>query len=321
LFSQDTIAIEVLEGAIPGSLAVLAGALVLDLLIGEPPETLHPVVWIGKVIGKTREFFEGSPGARLAGGVVAILIPAVSGGLAYLVITFGAYFWELAGPILGILLLKSTISVKSLLGTVKSVGEQIESDPDGAREGLLALVGRDRSELSEGEMRSAAIESLFENLVDSVIAPLFYFALGAIFGYGAGVALAIFYKSVNTLDSMLGYRTEALRDYGYLSARLDDLLIWFPARISVPFVSLVAFSLRAISISLRDWKEPPSPNSGWPMGAAAGGLRVKLVKKGVYTIAGEYELPGAEDLRAAVGLAVRSIDLYLLVLILIFLFF
>lgn len=321
MFFQDTITIEVLGGVIPGGLAVLAGALVLDLLIGEPPETFHPVVWIGKVIGKTRDVFEGNPEARFAGGVVAILIPAVSGGLAYLVITFGAYFWELAGPILGILLLKSTISVKSLLGTVKSVGEQIESDPNSAREGLLALVGRDRSELSEGEMRSAAIESLFENLVDSVMAPLFYFVLGAIFGYGVGVALAIFYKAVNTLDSMLGYRTEALRDYGYLSARLDDLLNWFPVRISVPFVSLAAFSLRAVSISVRDWKESPSPNSGWPMAAAAGGLRVKLVKKGVYTIGGEYELPEPDDMRAAIGLAIRSIDLYLLVLISLFLVF
>lgn len=319
MFFQDTIAIEILGGSIPGSLAVLAGALVLDLLIGEPPETLHPVVWIGKVIGKTREFFEGGQRARLAGVVVAILIPVVSGTLTYMLVAFGSYFWELAGPILGILLLKSTISVKSLLDTVKSVGEQIESDPDGAREGLLALVGRDRSELSEGEMRSAAIESLFENLVDSVIAPLLYFALGGIFGYGVGVALALFYKSVNTLDSMLGYRTEALRDYGYLSARLDDFLNWLPARISVPFVALAAFSLRAVSISVRDWKEPPSPNSGWPMGAAAGGLGVKLVKQGVYTIAGEYELPGAEDLRAAVGLAIRSIDLFLFVLISLFL--
>lgn len=148
MFFQDTTTIGVLGGAIPGGLAVLAGALVLDLLIGEPPETIHPVVWIGKVIGKTREFFEGNRRARLAGVVVAILIPALSGGLAYLLIAFGSYLWELAGPILGILLLKSTISVKSLLGTVKSVGEQIESDPDGAREGLLALVGRDRSELS-----------------------------------------------------------------------------------------------------------------------------------------------------------------------------
>lgn len=319
MFFQDTIAIEILGGSIPGSLAVLAGALVLDLLIGEPPEILHPVVWIGKVIGKTREFFEGGQRARPAGVVVAILIPVVSGTLTYLLVAFGSYFWELAGPILGILLLKSTISVKSLLDTVKSVGEQIESDPDGAREGLLALVGRDRSELSEGEMRSAAIESLFENLVDSVIAPLLYFALGGIFGYGVGVALALFYKSVNTLDSMLGYRTEALRDYGYLSARLDDFLNWLPARISVPFVALAAFSLRAVSISVRDWKEPPSPNSGWPMGAAAGGLGVKLVKQGVYTIGGEYELPGAEDLRAAVGLAIRSIDLFLFVLISLFL--
>ena len=321
MFLQDTITIEVLGGPIPGDLAVLAGALVLDLLIGEPPETLHPVVWIGKVIGKTREFFEGSRRAKLAGGVVAIFIPVISGGFAYLLIAFGSYFWELAGPILGILLLKSTISIKSLLGTVKSVGEQIEADPDGAREGLLALVGRDRSGLSGGEMRSAAIESLFENLVDSVIAPLFYFALGGILGYGAGVALAIFYKSVNTLDSMLGYRTEGLRDYGYLSARLDDLLNWFPARMSVPFVSLAAFSFRAISISVRDWKGPPSPNSGWPMSAAAGGLRVKLVKKGVYAIAGEYELPEPDDMRAAIGLAIRSIDLYLLVLIFLFLVF
>ncbi len=321
MFFQETISLEVMGGVIPGSLVTFAGALILDLLMGEPPEALHPVVWIGKVIGVVKEGFGESWGGKLAGGIVAVLIPVVSGALAYLVVTFGAFFWGLAGPILGIPLLKSTISVKSLLGTVKSVGSDIESDPESARERLLALVGRDRSELSKGEMRSAAIESLFENIVDSVIAPLFYFALGALAGYGAGVALAIFYKAINTLDSMLGYRTEKLRDYGYLSARLDDLFNWFPARISVLFVSLAAFSLHAISLSRRDWKEPPSPNSGWPMSAAAGGLGVKLIKKGVYTIGSEYELPEPDDMRAAIGLAIRSIDLYLLVLISLFLVF
>ncbi|MFP4508044.1 MAG: cobalamin biosynthesis protein [Candidatus Acetothermia bacterium] len=308
-----------LGGAIPAGLSVLVGSVLLDLVAGEPPETFHPVVWIGRAIEVAKKWFARSGGAtRAAGALVGVFIPLLSGGIGFLLIALSSYFWKYGGLVPAVLLLKSTISIRSLLGTAESVGEVVESEPERAREELLALVGRNRSDLSRGEMRSAAVESLFENLVDSFVAPLFYFFLGSLFGYGTGVGLAVFYKAVNTLDSMLGYRTDELRDFGYLSARLDDVLNWFPARISAPLVSLAAFSFRALSVACRDWKETPSPNSGWPMGAAAGGLGVKLSKRGVYVLGGEFELPEAEDLEKALGVAKRSIGLYLLSLVVIF---
>lgn len=303
-------------GLIPASLAVLVGSSLLDLFIGEPPEALHPVVWIGRVIELTNGWFGGRVREKLAGGVVAFLVAVISGGLAYLLVILTSSIWKPAGLMVAILLLKSTVSLRSLVGTVSSVGKRIEDEPERAREELLALVGRDRSDLSLGEMRSAAVESLFENLVDSFIAPLFYFFLGSLVGYAPGIGFALFYKAVNTLDSMLGYRTEELRNYGFLAARTDDVMNWIPARISVLFISLAAFSFKAILIALRDWDQSSSPNSGWPMATAAGCLGVKLVKRDAYVLGREYELPESEDIPKAVALAVRCIGLYLIILML-----
>ncbi|MCF7891092.1 cobalamin biosynthesis protein, partial [Candidatus Bipolaricaulota bacterium] len=150
---------------------------------------------------------------------------------------------------------------------------------------------------------------------DSLVSPLFYFFLGSLVSYGVGVAFALVYKAVNTLDSMIGYRTEDLRNFGFLAARLDDLLNWLPSRISVLFVSLGALSWNTFAVAFRDWDCARSPNSGWPMAAAAGALEVKLVKKGEYSLGEEYKLPEEEDLRLAIRLAVRTILLYLVMLL------
>ncbi len=311
VISQTAGRIELFSVVFPAAFFVLVGAAVIDLLIGEPPESLHPVVWIGRFVGLLKRWFSGVRQRKLAGLLIAVLVPLLSGAIAYLLVAFSSFLWDYAGSLMAILLLKSTISFKSLVGTVNSVGKSIESEPDRAREELLALVGRDRSSLSSGEMRSAAVESLFENLVDSFIAPLFYFFLGSLIGYAPGIGFALFYKAVNTLDSMLGYRTEELQSFGLAAARLDDLLNWFPARISVPFISLASLSFRAPAVAIRDWNETPSPNSGWPMAAAAGGLGVRLAKRGVYVLGGEYELPGSRDLDKAIGLAKRAAAIYL----------
>lgn len=302
-------------GVIPTSLVILAGGVFLDLIFGEPPEVIHPVVWIGRTIDLAKNWFSGVKNSKTFGCIIGIFLPILSGGAAYLLIGVVSLLWVPAGLVISAFLVKSTISVRNLIRTTGSVGRSINSEPEKAREDLVALVGRDRSKLSPGEMRSAAIESLFENLVDSLISSLFYFFLGSLVNYGVGVAFALVYKAVNTLDSMIGYRTEDLRNFGFLAARLDDLLNWLPSRISVLFVSLGALSWNTFVVAFRDWDCARSPNSGWPMAAAAGGLKVKLVKKGEYTLGDEYRLPEEEDLRLAIGLAVRTISLYFVTLL------
>ncbi len=302
------------ELGIPASLVVLLGSLILDLLLGEPPEFFHPVVWMGRLIDFLKERFVQFDNRRVTGSLVALTIAFGSGGLIYLLLEFITVVWKPLALLAGIYLMKSTISIKSLLRVVRNIGEKIESDPEYAREKLIALVGRDRTDLSRAEMRSATIESLFENLVDSVITPLFYFFLGALFDFGLGVALAVAYKGVNTVDSMLGYREGALLDFGFFGARLDDLANWLPSRFAVWFIALAAFSPRPAVTAYREWDAAPSPNSGWPMAAAAGALKVRLVKRGTYTLGASYGLPEPEDLRKAVGLAGRATGFYVFLL-------
>ncbi|MBS3825677.1 cobalamin biosynthesis protein CobD [Candidatus Bipolaricaulota bacterium] len=303
------------EYKLPASLAVLLGSLILDLLVGEPPEALHPVVWIGRAIDLLKSQLGKFDNGKLAGSLLVVLVSIGSGGLAYFFLELIAVPWAPLGVLIGIYLTKSTISIRSLVGTARDIGRKIKSKTEQAREQLIALVGRNRSKLSKGEMRSATIESLFENLVDSVITPYFYFFLGSLVNFKLGVAFAMTYKGVNTVDSMLGYKEGDLLDFGYFGARLDDLLNWLPSRLAIGFISLAAFALEPAIVAFREWHVSPSPNSGWPMAAAAAALKVKLIKKGSYTLGKDYELPGPKALPRAISLAWRTIGLYLVLLI------
>ncbi len=298
----------------PVSLIVLLGSIALDLLLGEPPEFLHPVVWIGRIIGVLKERLAGTGRDKLLGGLLVLLVVIGTGGASYLAIMYALDLWLPFGVFLAIYLLKSTLSIRSLIGTVRIVGRNIEEDLEEAREQLLALVGRDRSDLSREEMRSATIESLLENLIDSVVSPSFYFFLGTLINLETGVALAVSFKALNTLDSMIGYRSESLRDFGYLSARLDDLANWIPARLSPLLISLGSTSWGPVKVSARDWNNTSSPNSGWPMGAGSGALNLKLVKESHYVLGSEFDPPGPEDVERAISLVGRTTGIYLILL-------
>lgn len=301
-------------------LLVVVGAFLLDLVIGEPPELIHPVVWIGKLIEFFRDHISSERLSRFHGWILFLIAVGGTSAGVYLGIRAALGFSRILGCILSAYLLKSTISMRGLVETVKSVGQKIENDPGGARVDLIALVGRDRSSLSPGEMRSAAIESLFENLVDSYISPLFYFLIGGIFGLSIGVAAGMFFKAVNTVDSMVGYRTEELVDLGYAGARVDDWLNWLPARLSPVLIAISGFSFRGVVLALRDWRKTPSPNSGWAMAAGSGVLEVRLVKKGVYTLGAEYSLPVAGDLDKALAISARVLALFGLLICVILVF-
>jgi adenosylcobinamide-phosphate synthase len=177
---------------------------------------------------------------------------------------------------------------------------------DAARKRLSMYVSRDTSGLSEADVSSAAIETMSENFVDSVFTPLFYYA---IFG-PLGLVAAFAYKAVSTLDSMVGYKDEENIDMGKFSAKLDDLLNWPTARLSVFFVVVTAALLNlfrrftydpseARLCAFRDCLVPPSPNSGYPMAAFAGALRLRMEKPGTYVLGKNYALPAGEDINRA----------------------
>ena len=302
-------------------LAPLVLAVALDLAVAEPPRRIHPVALFGSVVGPfDREW--ARPG--LVGAAVAVALPlaaaAVGGGAVALAAEYGP---QPAGvPALAVAVaavsLFSVASLRMLLDVTRDVVAETESDPDAARESVRALVGRDPADLSPADLRSAAVESAAENLADGFVAPLGWYALGAggavavgaVAGgaptaelaenaLAAGVAAAVWAKAVNTLDSMLGYRSKPV---GRASARLDDAVMFLPARAAACCLAVAARSPRSLRRARSLAREPASPNSGWPMATAAVALGVRLEKPGAYALDGGPEPPTPATARDAVRL-------------------
>ncbi len=294
---------------IPEPLAVLLLAIAIDLILGEPPARVHPVVLIGMLIAALKRRARPS---RVWGEGVALLVILATTGVGHLLIVAGDHI-DLFGVGLGVLvsayLLKSTIAIRCLLETSKDIGNLVEKDFDEAKKLLPALVSRNPEGLTRTQATSAVIESLSENYVDTVVSPLFYYLLFSPLGLGVEAALA--FKATNTLDSMLGYRTEELRNLGWASAKLDDLANWLPARISLPIIAAARPSKtkETIDTALRDHAATPSPNSGWPMAAAAGALGIRLEKPGVYVVGDGGRDPSTKDLAPALRLVGTAIAL------------
>ncbi len=258
---------------------LLAG--LLDAILGEPPNALHPVAWLGRLIAALdRRCPRGGPRRELAGGVVLVAITvavAAAVGVA-LALALGHLPWWLALP-LGAVALKVAFSLRGLVAAGRTVQRALETDTEAARAGLLALVSRNR-DLEPPQIASAAIESLAENLSDSVVAPLLYFAL-------FGLPGALVYRAINTMDAMVGYHGR----YEYLgkpAARLDDVANWIPARLTGLLLVVLAgvrHRGRAAWAALRTQRRrSSSPNKLWTIAPMAGALDVQLEKPGAYAV-------------------------------------
>lgn len=270
----------------------------IDAMLGEP-RRLHPVRGMGRVLewgAERNRTSTASPGLRRFGGVLLVLGGAVAAG----VLAEGVdrvMRRSGAGGLTSGLLLSFTFSFRELLAAGRRVENALErGDLDTARAMLgRDLVSRPTHDLSASEVAGAAIQSLAENLNDSVVAPLLYAAVG-------GAACAYAYRFVNTADAMLGYRTDELVDFGWGSARADDVLGFVPARLSVGLVlgaaPAVGGGIGAGVAALRGCAgSTPSPNGGWPMAAAAGVLGVRLEKREAYVLNPEGRAPSVGDLR------------------------
>ncbi len=265
---------------------ILPLALVLDVAIGEPPNALHPVVWMGNLIAllmKAPVYSHRSKVLQFLYGVAVVAVTvALFGAGAYFLLAFLRSLNIIAYVVAGAILLKVAFSVRALRAAAIGVKSLLADGklPE-ARSAVKALVGRDTAELDEGQIVSATVESVAENTCDSFVAPLFYFVF-------LGVPGALAYRAINTLDNSIGFRGK----YEYLgkfAARLDDVANFVPARITASIFVLAAFICRkdavnAWRIMVRDHKKTASPNGGWTMGAMAGALDVSLEKVGHYRL-------------------------------------
>ena len=256
--------------------AIVLAAVVLDLILGDPRSLPHPVVAIGNLISflekQLRRLFKN---ARLAGVVLLVVTVAVSYAVAALLIKAAWLLAPEAGFAVGLYIAWVSLAARSLHAESCKVAQALErGDLPGARTALSYIVGRETDQLDEQEVVRGAVETVAENTGDGVIAPLFYLMLG-------GPPLAIAYKAVNTLDSMVGYKNERYLEFGWASARFDDLVNYLPARLTGLLMVLAApvcglSGGGAWRILRRDCRNHSSPNSGFPEAAAAGALGVRL---------------------------------------------
>lgn len=280
--------------------AAVALAAVLDALAGELPQRVHPVAWLGRLVAPLDRSWSRP---RFVGALGALALPLFAAVVVGSAVSLGGVLHSLAGVLLAGLALFATTSLRMLLDAGERVIAASERDPDIARTELPALAGRAAEELSPGEVRSAAVESVAENLADGLLAPLLAFALLAPVSLALGAAGAAWVKAVNTLDSMLGYTDKPV---GWAPARLDDVVMWVPARLSAGLLALAALDARVPARAGAWASAPPSPNSGWPMGALAAALDCTLAKPGVYVLNPGADLPSPETARRGVAVVRRA---------------
>ena len=286
---------------------VLLSALWIDRVVGEPPAAIHPVVWIGRYLKVCGSFTVRCPPAlafglgALAWGLGALAVGALAWELqclAFRQIARLAAAPDLAGGLFAIVLfvlmawlLKCMLSWRMLREETGAVEAALRQSLPAGRERLSMLVSRDTALLGEREVRESAIESLAENLNDSVVAPMFWFVL-------FGLPGAAIYRFANTADAMWGYRGMYRGQHwewaGKLAAWADDALSWLPARLTALLLALVSGGLPFKRLRAQA-RRTSSPNSGWPMAAMAMALGITLSKPGVYTLNATGHAPQASD--------------------------
>lgn len=259
-------------------------AVILDWLVGDPYWFPHPVIYIGKLIKTLENFFRSKTktpkGLKAAGGVIVVIVGAASFVIPFLILKLSSRI-SIFHHILNILILWTTIAAKCLHVEGKKVYYSLErKDIEDARLKLSYIVGRDTKSLSEKEIIRADVETIAENCSDGVIAPLLFAMVG-------GAPLAMLYKGINTMDSMLGYMNEKYRFIGFFPAKTDDIFNYIPARITGLLIALSAplikgNILNSIKIMWRDRKNHKSPNCAYPEAAAAGAMQVQLGGTNVY---------------------------------------
>jgi adenosylcobinamide-phosphate synthase len=265
------------------SATLLLSAFLLDLAVGDPRWLAHPVVLMGKFISSGERFLWTGKASRdfVFGMVLSSMLIALAVGATWALVYALAFLPPLIAFPLTVGLASTTLATRGLLDAVTRIETPLRSDNlVKARENLAHIVGRDTSVLNQDKVLRASLESLAENTSDGIVAPLFYLFLG-------GIPLAMAYKAVNTLDSMIGYRTDRYLYFGKFAARLDDVANFIPARLTALFMVIATFLVRldaglALRILWRDHANHLSPNAGYPEAALAGAFGIRLGGPSVY---------------------------------------
>ena len=254
----------------------IPGAVLLDLILGDPKWLPHPIRGMGKWIESWEPYFRKLPMDLTASGCLfALSLVCGTWLITWLLLQITILMHEPFYTGLQIVLIYFSLSIRSLQSSAMDVYQALKRDTlDSAKDKLSHIVGRDVEPLDSKGVVRAAVESVAENLVDGVLSPLFFAVIG-------GTPLAMAYKMVNTLDSMIGYKNEKYLHFGKWAARLDDIANFIPARLSVPVISVAAFFLKnriheTFMTALIEGEKHHSPNAGYPEAAFAGALGLRL---------------------------------------------
>lgn len=302
-------------------------SLAIDVIYGELPTKIHPVVIIGSIISFFKKIFINLK-SKISGLLTYVFTCIISGAILYLLY----YIFSINNFILFIffcIMLSSTFSVKMLIHTAIDVKNDLNNNIEKARQSVSYLVSRNTDELTEEFIVSAVIESLTENITDSYVAPVFYYLICSLIILFFPVNKMIFYlmlipmiyRMSNTMDAMLGYKNDELINIGFFPANVDDILNYIPSRIAGLYVVVSAYLLNfdgknSLKIMLRDARKCPSPNSGYTMASTAGALNIQLNKKDTYILGDNNKNITRNDIEDAVNLTKMTIILFTLTILL-----
>ena len=251
-------------------------AFLLDLILGDPRWLPHPIRWMGKWIESWEPRFRKlSMDLSVSGALFALSLVCGTWLITWILLQIAYLLHEPFYTGLQAILIYFALSVRSLQTSAMDVYHALKSDSlNASKEKLSLIVGRDVESLDSKGVIRATVETVAENLVDGILSPLFFAAIG-------GAPLAMAYKMVNTLDSMVGYKNEKYLEFGKWAARLDDIANFIPARLSIPVISLAAYFLRdrikeTFMTAILDGEKHHSPNAGYPEAAFAGALGIRL---------------------------------------------
>ncbi len=281
------------------ALAVLWLALLVDLLLGEPPGRLHLTVWAGRSIERLEPLFRKAfKDERVGGAALSLSVIGAFALLSHLVTGLSYLSWHLY-VLVSALFLKMTFALKCMYRHVEPIARELDSDLGSSRKRLSLVVRRDTASLDKRLVASGAVETVAEGFVDGFISPIFYYCI-------LGLPGAVIYRAINTLDSMVGYKDQRYVKFGWFSARLDTIANFIPSRLT-PLIFAISASLLKL-----DWKSSirfarayhastTSINAGWPMSSMAGALRVRLEKQGCYSIGEEIDPLSPEKIRKSLS--------------------
>lgn len=300
------------------SVFIFTLAVLIDLILGEYPDRIHPTIGIGKLIlffkkkaKSPSPRIEKINGVLMALAIILIVALPIGALLVGLRIWFGSIPYIIAGAIL----LKATFAISGMGQYTKPIAAELaKNDLNGARKWLPYIVRRDPESLDERKIISAAVESIAESTTDGITAPFFFFAI-------FGVPGAFAYRVINTLDSMVGYKNAEYRNIGWFSAKMDTLTNWLPARITAYLMVVSAMLLgenwrEAWRILQRDKHKTSSPNAGFTISAMAGALSIQLEKQGCYKLGDDHGHISYEDIGKALRIMTLTAVLFGVIVVL-----